>query len=299
MSVPELTFLLVGAGKAASTRIFGWLDEHPQICMARPKEPQFFSCYFGEGPEAFWPRFFQHFSGEPHVGEATPGYLHLPYVPGRIRATYPEAKILMCLPDPIDRAHTDWWMSHARGDDPEDFERAMRICLDQSDRSSRDPEQSWIELRGTSGTGRIRARPYLEIGLYDEHLARYREYFDEVRIKVLLFDDLLRDPRAVYADICRFLGLREERAVSMAARNPAMSRALARARHLRHSRLGGAIAQWVPASVRTGTKDFLLRRAAKRPPIPPKTKAWLREYYAPHNDRLARALDRDLSHWGR
>jgi hypothetical protein len=299
MAVPELTFLLVGAGKAASTRIFGWLDEHPQVCMARPKEPQFFSCHFRVGPEAFWPPFFEHFSGEPHVGEATPGYLHLPYVPERIRATYPEARILMCFRDPIDRAYSDWWMSHARGDDPEDFERAMRICLDRSDRSSSDPEQSWIDLRATSGTGRICARPYLEIGLYDEHLARYRRHFDQARIKVLLFDDLVGDPRAAYAEICRFLGLPEERIVSTSARNPAMSRALARARRLRHGRLGDAIARWVPASVRTGTKNLLLRTAPTRPPIPPETKRWLREYYAPHNERLARTLGRDLSHWGR
>jgi hypothetical protein len=299
MDVPDLTVLLVGAGKAASTEIFGWLDEHPQVCMARPKEPQFFSCHYNVGPRAFWPPFFEHYRGEPHVGEATPGYLHLPYVPERIAATYPGARILICMRHPVERAYSDWWMHHARGDDREGFERAMRICLEQSDRSSPDPERAWQEHLQSTGSGRIRARPYLEIGRYTDHLARYRSHFPDDRIKIVLFDDLTREPRAAYADVCRFLGLPEAPEVSTAARNPALTRALGRARRLRHTGLGDTVAQWVPPRIRTGIKSLLTRHGGTQPPMPARTRAWLLEYYAPHNDRLARAIGRELSDWNR
>jgi hypothetical protein len=298
MTVPDLTVLIVGAGKAASTRIFGWLDEHPAVCMAHPKEPQFFSSHYATGPEAFWPPFFAHYRGEPHVGEATPGYLHLPYVPARIAATYPGARIIVSLRHPVDRAYSDWWMHHARGADRGSFEEAMRVCLAGSDRSSPDPERSWTEHLQSTGSGRIRARPYLDIGHYDEHLARYRAHFPDQRIKVVLFDDIQHDAAAVYADICRFLDL-PPAPVSTTARNPALSRAIGRVRRLRHSGPGNLLASLVPQGIRTGVKGLLARRGARQPPMPATTRQWLLDHYAPHNERLGRALGRDLARWNR
>jgi hypothetical protein len=298
MAVPVLSVFIVGAGKAASTRIFGWLDEHPAVCMAHPKEPQFFSCHYGTDPGAFWPPFFAHCRGEPHAGEATPGYLHLPYVPARIAAAWPRARIIMSLRHPIDRAYSDWWMHHARGDDRASFDEAMRICQSGSDRSSPDPEQSWIEHLGSTGSGRVRARPYLEIGHYDEHLSRYRAHFRDEQIKVVLFDDIQRDAGAAYADICAFLGLSPV-PVSTTARNPALSRSLGRARRLRHSGLGNIVSSLVPQTVRTRVKGLLERHGGTQPPMAAATRQWLLDHYAPHNDRLGHMLGRDLVHWNR
>jgi hypothetical protein len=299
MPTRDLTLVVVGAGKAASTTIFGWLDAHPQVCMAHPKEPQFFSCHYDVGPAAFWPPFFSHCSGEPHVGEATPSYLHLPYVPQRIAATYPAAKILMCMRHPVDRAYSDWWMHHARGDDRESFERAMRISVEQSDRRSGDAEASWKEHLASLRSGRVRARPYLEIGLYDEHLARYREYFPEDQIKVVLFDELRQNSRQVYTDVCRFLKLSEPAEPPKEPRNQALSIGLGRARRVRYSAVGAAAARWIPQSIRTAVKNAIAGRGGGPPPMPIATRTWLLEYYAAHNDRLGRMLGVDLAHWNR
>lgn len=293
---PDLTFLIVGAGKAASTRIFKWLDEHPQVCMAHPKEPQIFSLHYDVASRDAWEQFFQHYRGEPQVGEATPGYLHLPYVPRRIAATCPEAKILVSLRHPVERAYSDWWMHHARGDDAEGFERAMRICLERSDRADADAELSWVEHANSTGSGQVRARPYLEIGHYDEHLARYREHLAEERIKAVLFDDVRESPEVVYGEICEFLGIAGV-AIDSEAVNPATNRLLERARRLRHGRVGRTASNLIPRPARAAVKALLTRHGAARPPMPAGTRAWLLDYYAPHNERLAHTIGRDLSHW--
>jgi hypothetical protein len=102
----------------------------------------------------------------------------------------------------------------------------------------------------------------------------------------------------VYADICRFLDL-PPAPVSTTARNPALSRALGRVRRLRHSGLGNLLAGLVPQGIRTGVKDLLARRGARQPPMPAATRQWLLDHYAPHNERLGRALGRDLAGWNR
>lgn len=266
--------------------------------MARPKEPQVFACGEDFGSDAAWAPFFQHYRGEPQVGEATPGYLHLPHVPRRIATTFPDAKIIMTLRDPVERAYSDWWMHHARGDDRADFDQAMRICVEGSDRQSRDDhELSWGEHLDSAGSGQIRARPYLEIGRYAEHLARYREFLPDAHIKVMLFDDLRRSPRGAYREVCEFLGVDAAATVDETASNDVHSVMLGRARRLRHSGFGQAAARLIPGSALSAVRELLVARGGSRPPMPDATRNWLAAYYGPHNERLARVIGRDLSSW--
>jgi len=46
--MPLPTFIIPGAPKADTTSLWGYLNEHPRVCMARIKEPHFFARYRGE-----------------------------------------------------------------------------------------------------------------------------------------------------------------------------------------------------------------------------------------------------------
>ena len=53
------------------------------------------------------------------------------------------------------------------------------------------------------------AEVWLRTGFYFEHLSRFRSLFAEDQLRVILFDDLARDPQAVMAGVFRFLGVDE------------------------------------------------------------------------------------------
>jgi hypothetical protein len=50
---------------------------------------------------------------------------------------------------------------------------------------------------------------HLEFAFYYEPLQRYVDVFGDDRVKVLIFEELARDPAGVMATVARFLGLSE------------------------------------------------------------------------------------------
>ena len=99
-------FIGIGAEKSATTWAWTMLDEHPAVCMSQPKELNYFNLDENYRRGDTWYR--QHFSTDAECcGEISPLYMDDDRVAGRIRDTFPNAKILVMLRDPFDRA-----MSH-------------------------------------------------------------------------------------------------------------------------------------------------------------------------------------------
>src|SRR5579872_6439243 len=132
-------FFIAGAPKAGTTSLYHYLSQHPQVYMSPLKEPNYFAAEIREdncdpvvrrrlyGEQRALRRFLDgpmlgpHFSGivsewedylrlfanattERAVGEASVGYLRSPTAPSRIAEKIPEAKIIVMLRDPADRA---------------------------------------------------------------------------------------------------------------------------------------------------------------------------------------------------
>src|SRR5688572_28750810 len=98
MTMPN--FLIIGPAKSATTSVYHYLDQHPQIYMSPVKEPRFFAyegekpAFVGPGDEAFanssiteidaYRALFRGVTGEVAIGEASPNYLYIPKAPERI-----------------------------------------------------------------------------------------------------------------------------------------------------------------------------------------------------------------------
>lgn len=112
-------FIIVGATKAGTTSLDFYLSLHPEIQMARPKEPRFFI----DAPEPMgrwrkgseWYRgLFQ--GGKRICGEASPAYTHAPALPGvpeRIARVVPEARLIYLVREPLERLKSHFLM-HCR-----------------------------------------------------------------------------------------------------------------------------------------------------------------------------------------
>lgn len=293
--------LIVGAPKSGTTSLFRYVSQHPAVCGSRDKESRFFE--FG-GPERigeWWERQFSHRDGEDVLLEASPYNLFVPYVPERIAEAIPDARIIAILRHPVERAHSDWWMFYTRQLDEREFPEAIQRNHQRVQNAplaeSRNPESLWkTNYEAIHERRTLELRPYLECGHYAQQLQRYREHFPDDRIKVLFLDDLNQDPPSTVRTVWDWLGLDTEAPLrDTEAHNAAfrqmpepMLAAIRVANRLR-------IPTLLPDRVKGWIRNLL--SGGSRPAMEPETRAWLEEYYQPHNERLRSLLDRGVPDW--
>jgi hypothetical protein len=116
---PWPNLFIVGAAKAGTTSLYHYLAQHPDIYMAPVKEPHFFSrIHPAPELEAFFPHvsdeadylsLFANAHAETVRGEASTSYLSHPDVADAIWQKRPEAKIVIMLRDPVERAYSNYW----------------------------------------------------------------------------------------------------------------------------------------------------------------------------------------------
>lgn len=187
-------FFVVGAPRAATTSLYHALGHHPQIFVPAIKEPHFHACpevtdtYYDtvivDDRETYLALFEQRQEGQ-LAGDFSTSYLFRHRAAGRIHADNPEARIVMVLRHPVDRA-----LSHHRMDRRDGYTMASLRSL----------------LGPTAPDPRFR-REYLDVGRYAAQIRAYREYFDDRQLHIILFDDLIADPATTVGQLQDFLGV--------------------------------------------------------------------------------------------
>jgi len=193
----------LGGQKCASSWVHAVLAEHPAINAAPGKELDFFSYHHDRGHD--W--YARRWQGPGLRFENSPSYLHDPRAPLRLRAFAPDARLIVTLRDPVERAFSHHLHEIARGHIPaQPFAQAQ----------PRNPD-------------------YLEQGRYAGHLRNWHAAFPAEQMLILLAEDIAMAPEAARVRILRFLDLapgpapamlREARNVSDRARLPALRSAL-------------------------------------------------------------------------
>ncbi len=197
-------FFLVGAAKSGTTSLWQYLSSHPQIFMPRSvKEPHYF--LWAEEDDQFnqeglrvikkpyhhdWQAYISLFkkANVPAIGEASVFYLPHRTAAPKIRSRCPEARIIVSLRNPVDRAWSWYRFNRMRHvEDAVNFQDALA-------REKRIPNLFYTYQ-------------YLGLGRYCEQVERYIQCFGNDRVHVVLFDDLIVDPFAVCQGIFSFLGL--------------------------------------------------------------------------------------------
>ena len=290
-------FLLIGAAKGGTTSLHYALDQHPQIYMSEMKEPSFFWAYeqqvrlTGPGAEVMkhryvdslenYQRLFDGVTTQKAVGESSVRYLCHPPAPRLIHQFIPQAKLLVILRQPAERAFSSF--VHYRRD-------GMEPCADFAEAIAQDRQG----MRDGWTFGR-----YLSEGFYFKALQRYLEYFERPQMHISLFEDLQADSQALICSIFQFLEVDDSFFVDLShhhnasgvIRNPLVRMLWTRSNALR-------------AAVRPLFSERLRHRAAERVfqdveklHFSPDLRAELAEYYRQDIQQLQDLLQRDLSHW--
>jgi hypothetical protein len=294
MDRPNL--FILGAAKCGTSSLYEYLAQHPDVCMSTPKEPRFFEAEYERGPEHYWRGCWAHWAGQPVAGEARPANLFLPYVPARIHALAPEARLVVILREPGSRAFSHWWQRVQQGLETLPFLDALQKNLRRIEEGAGfdGPEGEWRwreALVPDSGTSRITT--YLDTGYYAEQLRRYLALYPAERVKVLLTGDLERGPDAVLRDLHAFLGVEPRPLADPEPRLVAPRQGGAKVlKALRSLRIGRAL----PNALKAPARRVVGKMGKPARPEPHEVR-WVREHFAPRNAELAALIGRDLSHW--
>ena len=258
MALPD--FFIAGVPKAGTTALHAALARHPALYMSAVKEPKFF---LTDGPpptqggpgdaktyrEHVWQQADYEALFEPAAagqlrGESTPFYLHNREAHRRIRAQIPDAKLIVVLRDPVERAHSNWTHLWSAGLDP--IDDVVRACAEEERRVA----AGWAEFWQYTGLGR-----------YGEQLRDLYEVFPREQVLVFRYRALVEDPVQALDKVCAFLGvpagvLTELPRENVTAHPPetARHRALARLQ-----RAGSAVAAVLPGHATTRLTDRLER----------------------------------------
>ena len=196
-------FIIIGAMKAATTSLYTYLKQHPDVFMTAIKEPMFFNNFQNNNKfkvlgrktkkittfEQYYP-LFDAVKNEKAIGEASPAYISNEDCPSLIQQYLPNTKIIAVLRQPVARAYSNFL--HARRADREpiaDFETAFNK---EAERKT----ENWSPLYH-----------YKDKGYYAEQLERYYTLFQEENIKILLFEDLVNNPIKTTQELFKFLNI--------------------------------------------------------------------------------------------
>lgn len=292
---------LVGVQRSATTGLWTFLGQHPDIFMgqkelhhfgsdlgrfgttvdqgARPDRAQYLSYYQGAGEAAY-------------AGDVSVGYIYSQVAAREIHEFSPEARIVVSFRNPVDMAYSLHSLMRFQGAEPEpSFEVAV----------ADDSRPRWAF---TSWPFRW-AFTYPRLLRFSEQLERYYEVFGRQRVHVVIYEDFVADRAEVYRGILDFLGVD----TAFVPDFPVVF-----ANREERSRLVGRWMERTPLAVRglgrllvpsQGARRRLGRRieaanqkVVARPELDPSVRARLSQVFEPEVTRLSTLLDRDLrSQW--
>lgn len=304
-------FFIVGHSKSGTTALAKFLDQHPDLFIADPQEPNFFCpswCGPADGRSAFTERsegeYLALFAGAGPTqlcGEASAAYLYSPESARLIRDFEPRAKIIMIFREPVSflRSYHLQMLKNApaEGETVRDLAEAIRLEGERR-RGASLPEGCRIPEMLYYTSDRL---------AYDVHYDRYADVFPPDQILAGTYDDLRGDNAAFVRRVVEFLGVDPDFEPRLADHNVGGVAVRSRtreqwARRLSHG--GGLTARMralVPRRLRQQLAGKILKSVVFEPApgVPPSLAAEIRAAARPHVSALGERLGRDLtSQWG-
>ena len=277
-------FLVIGAAKSGTTWLQLCLEQHPEVFVPQIKEVHFFSYHkqFARGFD-WYQSFFAKCEAQKAVGEISPSYLVNPAAPQRIYNFNPQMRIIAILRNPIQRAYSNYCMS---------------LC---SNLVSKNIER---ELSPEATTNKLVVH-----GMYFEYINRYIELFGRQNVKILIYEDLARDPKSFIQQVYSFLEVDPEFEPSNLYKRSNQKKALPKYAQTiywlqscqewlkRNSVRGKAVANYLRRSGYFDVLHRLNRSDESFPQLSPEIGQNLARFYREDVNKTSHLLNRDLSFW--
>jgi hypothetical protein len=196
----KVDFFIVGAPKAGTTSLYKYLNQHQDVVMSSVKEPNYFSKEELESQDLYYASknitdekdyhsLFQTNGEKKKLGEASVSYLFYPKVSKRIFKYNKDAKIIIILRNPVDRAYSHYKMDFRLGFVKRDFEDLVL---------------------NNNQEGSLFYQQYIDLGLYHLQVKSYIDEFGSTNVCVMFYEDLKKDRATFVNNIFSFLNLKSD-----------------------------------------------------------------------------------------
>ena len=210
---PLPDFLIIGAQRGGTTSLYRYLCSHPEVAPAvlnkgihyfdtnYPKGERWYRTHF---PTTTYRAWMKRRAGVPRTitGEGSPYYVFHPQGAERIAACVPDARFILLLRDPVDRAYSHHQHEVARGFETLSFEDALereeeRIAGEEDKMRA---DSAYVSFEHQHHT-------YLARGRYLEQIQRWNSFLPADQLLVIDSADMFADPDGTYQQVLSFLGL--------------------------------------------------------------------------------------------
>ncbi len=307
-------FFLVGTVKGGTTALHRYLTSHPQVYVSPIKEVNYFSkdaihpehfsadyrhdididiekylCGDRKHPvhiahvtdEITYHKLFDDVNDEIAVGEMSLSYLLYDGVAEKIKSYNGDAKILMMLRNPVERAFSQYIMNLKQGKILADN------FLEEIKKDAKAAPAGW----GAN-------HQYLYIGKYYKQVKNYLEVFPRDQVKILLYDDYIAAPEEILREMFTFLGVSIDVEIDSSQKynEGGISRFSRLNYFLNQMGLIQKAKQILPYAWRGFFKDIFYTQK-NMPKLEKQDRDWLIAYYRDDILALQDLIHKDLSAW--
>jgi len=272
-------FFIVGAERAGTTSLYHYLKQTPGVYMSPIKEPSYFCNIKDYDKLSLSPirdktsylALFKEAKDEIAVGEASPLYLWDPQSAKRIYEVVPEARIIISLRDPVERAFS-YFLLNSHGLEKLSFHDAIR-------RTS-----SMVDYKLT--------QRYLDEGLYFKQVQRFLNVFGSKQVKILIFEEWIKDVKETVQELLRFLGVNAKvsNSVEMIHNPFSVPRVKLFKNILGNPYLRATARKVLPSSALEALQGLLFTKSQERPQMLQVDRTFLQEFYREDVKKLEEIL---------
>jgi len=199
---------VIGVVRSGTTSLYHYLGQHPCISSSAYDELGYFDDNFHLGLNWYRSLFPTKFTknkiikkhGKFLTCDVTPFYIYNPLVARRILESFPKAKIISNLRNPIDRAYSNYILMLQDGDTTKTFEEIIQIAMDEI-------EKNKSKLNDETYAADTFYQNILARGFYADQLEIWFEIFQKKQILIIPSEDLDLKPDQVLTKVFEFLDL--------------------------------------------------------------------------------------------
>lgn len=205
----RLNFLCPGFMKCGTTTLHEILNQHPDIYLPKIKETQYYySDVYNRGFQWYLKRYYSGVKNESRIGEINPN-LGSRYYEDKIANDFsPDTKIIFIVRNPVTRLFSHYKFSLRYGRSFNNINLCIKYRNNHREGFDRLIQESFIK----KSDGKIELVPsimneIIKIGEYYSHIKAFMDYFPSDNIKIVLFEEFIKDIEFTTKQIFDFLGV--------------------------------------------------------------------------------------------
>ena len=282
-------FFIVGAPKAGTTSLYHYLNEHPQVEMSSQKEPDYFSdkaineqgMYYGKNRVNTLDKYESLFVQKESVvyGEGSVSYLFYDNVAEDIKKYNPNAKIIIMLRNPIERAFSHFLMDYRLG-------------------LIRDSFENVIANKSKHKNAHLFYQQYIEVSKYAKQIQRYLDFFEKDNILFIDYEDFKNNVLETVDQVYNFLQISAESTADINTKYNTFSMPKNKVIRFIYSFvfIRKTFTFLFPIYLVKNIRDFLFK-ADKKPELLKETRSLLKRIFNDDIKNLEEVLSKDYSKW--